>query len=422
MAFGNKNRNRVGFDWILVSLYFLLCIWGWISIYAAVYNEESASIFSLDQEYGKQGLFIVGGLLIIFFTMITNYRIWTNFAPLWYALSILLLILVLFVGKKIGGARSWFGLGGFSLQPSEVGKFATALMLAFYASLPKNTMTNWRDRVIGLSILGVPGILIALQPDMGSTLVYLSLVFVMYRAGMPGYYIGITLACVALAIAGLVLPLNTALLVLGILALLVFLFLPKQRRFLLYNAFFTTIAATIIYGVGIVMEQILAPHQQVRIKVLLGLENDPSGAGYNTLQSLIAIGSGGWTGKGFLNGTQTKLDFVPAQSTDYIFCTVGEEWGFLGTFLLMLAFGLLIGRIIWLSERQKDNFSRFYGYGVASIFFTHWVINIGMTIGLFPTVGIPLPFFSYGGSSLWGFTLLLFIFIKLDGERQNRLS
>jgi len=422
MAFGNKNRNRVGFDWILVSLYFLLCIWGWISIYAAVYNEESASIFSLDQEYGKQGLFIVGGLLIIFFTMITNYRIWTNFAPLWYALSILLLILVLFVGKKIGGARSWFGLGGFSLQPSEVGKFATALMLAFYASLPKNTMTNWRDRVIGLSILGVPGILIALQPDMGSTLVYLSLVFVMYRAGMPGYYIGITLACVALAIAGLVLPLNTALLVLGILALLVFLFLPKQRRFLLYNAFFTTIAATIIYGVGIVMEQILAPHQQVRIKVLLGLENDPSGAGYNTLQSLIAIGSGGWTGKGFLNGTQTKLDFVPAQSTDYIFCTVGEEWGFLGTFLLMLSFGLLIGRIIWLSERQKDNFSRFYGYGVASIFFTHWVINIGMTIGLFPTVGIPLPFFSYGGSSLWGFTLLLFIFIKLDGERQNRLS
>ena len=422
MGYGNRNRNRVGFDWILVSLYFLLCIWGWISIYAAVYNEESASIFSLDQEYGKQGLFIVGGLLIIFFTMITNYRIWTNFAPLWYALSILLLILVLFVGKKIGGARSWFGLGGFSLQPSEVGKFATALMLAFYSSLPRKTMKNWRDRILGLSILGVPGILIALQPDMGSTLVYLSLIFVVYRAGMPGYYIGIALGGVALAIAGLVLPLKTALLALGILAFLVFLFLPKQRRFLLYNAFFTTVSAAIMYGVGFVMEQILAPHQQVRIKVLLGLENDPSGAGYNTLQSLIAIGSGGWTGKGFLNGTQTRLDLVPAQSTDYIFCTVGEEWGFLGTFLLMLVFGLLIGRIIWLAERQKDNFSRFYGYGVASIFFTHWVINIGMTIGLFPTVGIPLPFFSYGGSSLWGFTLLLFIFIKLDGERQNRLS
>jgi len=257
---------------------------------------------------------------------------------------------------------------------------------------------------------------------MGSTLVYLSLVFVVYRAGMPGYYIGIVLGAGALAIAGLVLPLSYSLPGLGVIAVLTFLFLPKERRYYFYNAFFTAMSTVIVYGVGFVMEKVLAPHQQVRIKLILGLEDDPSGAGYNTLQSLIAIGSGGWTGKGFLNGTQTKLDFVPAQSTDYIFCTVGEELGFLGTFLLMVLFALLIGRIIWLSERQKDNFSRFYGYGVASIFFTHWVINIGMTIGLFPTVGIPLPFFSYGGSSLWGFTLLLFIFIKLDGERQNRLS
>jgi rod shape determining protein RodA len=422
MAYLNNNRSRVGFDWLLVSLYFLLCIWGWISIYAAVYNEESTSIFSLNEEYGKQGFFILGGLVIIFFTMITNYRIWTNFAPLWYALSILLLILVLIIGKKVGGARSWFGLGGFSLQPSELGKFTTALMLAFYAGLPRKTMKNWRDRAIGLLILGTPGLLIALQPDMGSTLVYLSLVFVVYRAGMPGYYIGIVLGCVVLAIGGLILPLNTSLIILVGLAIIVFFLLPKHRRYILYNLFFTSVSSAILFGVGFIMEKILAPHQQIRIKVLLGLEDDPSGAGYNTLQSLIAIGSGGWTGKGFLNGTQTKLDFVPAQSTDYIFCTVGEEWGFIGTFLLMVAFALLIGRIIWLAERQKDNFSRYYGYGVASIFFTHWVINIGMTIGLFPTVGIPLPFFSYGGSSLWGFTILLFIFIKLDGERQNRLS
>jgi rod shape determining protein RodA len=422
MAYLSNNRSRVGFDWLLVSLYFLLCIWGWISIYAAVYNEESASIFSLNEEYGKQGFFILGGLLIIFFTMITNYRIWTNFAPLWYALSILLLVLVLLIGKKVGGARSWFGLGGFSLQPSEVGKFATALMLAFYAGLPRKTMKNWRDRAIGFLILGTPGLLIALQPDMGSTLVYLSLVFVIYRAGMPGYYIGIVLGFVVLAIGGLILPLSTSLIILAGLAIMTFLLLPKQRKYILYNLFFTSVSSAILYGVGFIMEKILAPHQQIRIKVLLGLEDDPSGAGYNTLQSLIAIGSGGWTGKGFLNGTQTKLDFVPAQSTDYIFCTIGEEWGFMGTFLLMVAFALLIGRIIWLAERQKDNFSRYYGYGVASIFFTHWVINIGMTIGLFPTVGIPLPFFSYGGSSLWGFTILLFIFIKLDGERQNRLS
>ena len=422
MAYLSNNRSRVGFDWLLVSLYFLLCIWGWISIYAAVYNEESASIFSLNEEYGKQGFFILGGLLIIFFTMITNYRIWTNFAPLWYALSILLLVLVIIIGKKVGGARSWFGLGGFSLQPSEVGKFATALMLAFYAGLPRKTMKNWRDRAIGFLILGTPGFLIALQPDMGSTLVYLSLVFVVYRAGMPGYYIGIVLGCVVLAIGGLILPLSTSLIILAGLAIMTFLLLPKQRKYILYNLFFTSVSSAILYGVGFIMEKILAPHQQIRIKVLLGLEDDPSGAGYNTLQSLIAIGSGGWTGKGFLNGTQTKLDFVPAQSTDYIFCTIGEEWGFMGTFLLMVAFALLIGRIIWLAERQKDNFSRYYGYGVASIFFTHWVINIGMTIGLFPTVGIPLPFFSYGGSSLWGFTILLFVFIKLDGERQNRLS
>ena len=422
MAYLSNNRSRVGFDWLLVSLYFLLCIWGWISIYAAVYNEESASIFSLNEEYGKQGFFILGGLLIIFFTMITNYRIWTNFAPLWYALSILLLVVVLIIGKKVGGARSWFGIGGFSLQPSEVGKFATALMLAFYAGLPRKTMKNWRDRAIGFLILGTPGVLIALQPDMGSTLVYLSLVFVVYRAGMPGYYIGIVLGCVVLAIGGLILPLSTSLIILAGLAIMTFFLLPKQRKYILYNLFFTSVSSAILYGVGFIMEKILAPHQQIRIKVLLGLEDDPSGAGYNTLQSLIAIGSGGWTGKGFLNGTQTKLDFVPAQSTDYIFCTIGEEWGFMGTFLLMVAFALLIGRIIWLAERQKDNFSRYYGYGVASIFFTHWVINIGMTIGLFPTVGIPLPFFSYGGSSLWGFTILLFIFIKLDGERQNRLS
>lgn len=422
MAYLSNNRSRVGFDWLLVSLYFLLCIWGWISIYAAVYNEESTSIFFLNEEYGKQGFFILGGLVIIFFTMITNYRIWTNFAPLWYALSILLLVLVLIIGKKVGGARSWFGLGGFSLQPSEVGKFATALMLAFYAGLPRKTMKNWRDRAVGFLILGIPCVLIALQPDMGSTLVYLSLVFVVYRAGMPGYYIGIVLGCAVLAIGGLILPLSTSLIILAGLAIMTFFLLPKHIKYILYNLFFTSVSSAILYGVGFIMERILAPHQQIRIKVLLGLEDDPSGAGYNTLQSLIAIGSGGWTGKGFLNGTQTKLDFVPAQSTDYIFCTVGEEWGFMGTFLLMVAFALLIGRIIWLAERQKDNFSRYYGYGVASIFFTHWVINIGMTIGLFPTVGIPLPFFSYGGSSLWGFTILLFVFIKLDGERQNRLS
>jgi len=421
MAYGGINRNRLKVDWLTVGIYAFLVLWGWLSIYAAVYDENSSSLLDISQEYGKQGLWILGSILIIAAVFLSNHKLWTNFAPLWYALSVVLLVLVLFIGKKIGGARSWFGLGGFSLQPSEIGKFATTLMLAYYASLPRKSFKKWSDRIIGLGIILTPGLLIGIQPDLGSTLVYLSLILVLYREGMPGYYIGTALIMVILAIAGLILELKTALMILGAMSLLAFLLLPKKTKFLLGNASGLLVSSGIVFAVGRVMDNVLAPHQQIRIKVLLGLEDDPTGAGYNTLQSLIAIGSGGWTGKGYLNGTQTKLNFVPEQSTDYIFCTIGEEWGFLGTTLLMIAFSLLIGRLFWLAERQKDTFSRVYGYGVASILFTHWLINIGMTIGLVPTIGIPLPFFSYGGSSLWGFTLLLFIFVKLDAERWNRL-
>jgi rod shape determining protein RodA len=239
---------------------------------------------------------------------------------------------------------------------------------------------------------------------------------------MPGYYIGIVLAFVALSLIGLIYPLKWTLATVFIFSLIALAILPKKRFYFLLNGIALTLSSITLFTVGQVMENVLAPHQQIRIKVLLGLENDPSGAGYNTLQSLIAIGSGGWTGKGFLNGTQTKLNFVPAQSTDYIFCSIGEEWGFLGSALLLGIFALLIGRIVWLSEKQKDTFSRVYGYAIAVILFSHWIINIGMTIGLVPTIGIPLPFFSYGGSSLLGFTILLFVFIKLDAERWNRLS
>ena len=238
-----------------------------------------------------------------------------------------------FFGKKIGGARSRFGVGGFSLQPSEIGKFATALMLASYAGMPRRTMKNWRSRILGLLIITLPG-LIALQPDLGSTLVYLSLVLVLYRAGMPGYYLGIILLAALVAVIGLILPGKLRYYPLAVFHL-AFLLLPKSRRYYLLNMLFSGFSAAIMFGAGIIMEKVLAPHQQIRIKVLLGLGDDPSGAGYNTLQSLIAIGSGGWTGKGFLNGTQTKLDVVPAQSTDYIFCTVGEEWGLLSIFLVL---------------------------------------------------------------------------------------
>lgn len=416
------NRNRMKLDWVLVLAYIFLVFSGWLSIYAAVYNEEANSIFDTTQEYGKQGLFLGISLIIGIGILVSNFKLWTNFAPLWYFLSLCLLIGVLFIGKKIGGARSWYSLGGFSLQPSELAKFATALMLGFYIALPKTDVKTWSHRLVAALIFILPAFIISLQPDVGSSLIYIGLIAVLYREGMPGYYIGIVLALVALSVIGLIYPLKWTLATVFIFSLIALAILPKKRFYFLLNGIALTLSSITLFTVGQVMENVLAPHQQIRIKVLLGLENDPSGAGYNTLQSLIAIGSGGWTGKGFLNGTQTKLNFVPAQSTDYIFCSIGEEWGFLGSALLLGIFALLIGRIVWLSEKQKDTFSRVYGYAIAVILFSHWIINIGMTIGLVPTIGIPLPFFSYGGSSLLGFTILLFVFIKLDAERWNRLS
>lgn len=416
------NRNRMKLDWVLVLAYIFLVFSGWMSIYAAVYNEEANSIFDTTQEYGKQGLFLGISLIIGIGILVSNFKLWTNFAPLWYFLSLCLLIGVLFIGKKIGGARSWYSLGGFSLQPSELAKFATALMLGFYIALPKTDVKTWSHRLIAALIFILPAFIISLQPDVGSSLIYIGLIAVLYREGMPGYYIGIVLALAALSVIGLIYPLKWTLATVFIFSLIALAILPKKRFYFLLNGIALTLSSITLFTVGQVMENVLAPHQQIRIKVLLGLENDPSGAGYNTLQSLIAIGSGGWTGKGFLNGTQTKLNFVPAQSTDYIFCSIGEEWGFLGSALLLGIFALMIGRIVWLSEKQKDTFSRVYGYAIAVILFSHWIINIGMTIGLVPTIGIPLPFFSYGGSSLLGFTILLFVFIKLDAERWNRLS
>jgi len=420
VKFGNRNRMKL--DWVLVLAYIFLVFSGWMSIYAAVYNEEANSIFDTTQEYGKQGLFLGISLIIAIGILVSNFKLWTNFAPLWYFLSLCLLIGVLFIGKKIGGARSWYSLGGFSLQPSELAKFATALMLGFYIALPKTDVKTWSHRLVAALIFILPAFIISLQPDVGSSLIYIGLIAVLYREGMPGYYIGIVLALVALGVIGLIYPLKWTLATVFIFSLIALAILPKKRFYFLLNGIALTLSSITLFTVGQVMENVLAPHQQIRIKVLLGLENDPSGAGYNTLQSLIAIGSGGWTGKGFLSGTQTKLNFVPAQSTDYIFCSIGEEWGFLGSALLLGIFALLIGRIVWLSEKQKDTFSRVYGYAIAVILFSHWIINIGMTIGLVPTIGIPLPFFSYGGSSLLGFTILLFVFIKLDAERWNRLS
>ena len=404
-------------DRTLVLLYLTLMLMGWVSIYAAVYNNEHASIFDLSQSYGKQLLWIGTSLLLGLMIILTDAKFFNAFAYPIYIGTILLLIVVLFVGKEIAGAKSWFQIGGFALQPAEFAKFATTLALAHYLSALDFDNRKRKSQIIPLLILAIPAILIMLQNDTGSAIVYASLALVLYRQGMPG---SILLIAVAVAILAIMVLLFNHLIVIAVVAVLLAVFVFFIRRTLrnLLSVIGIFVVATLfILSVDYVFENVLEPHQKTRINVVLGKQIDLKGAGYNVNQSKIAIGSGGFWGKGFLKGTQTKFNFVPEQSTDFIFCTVGEEWGFVGSTLVVLLFMALIVRIIMMAERQRSEFSRIYGYGVASILFFHFFVNIGMTIGLMPVIGIPLPFFSYGGSSLWAFTILLFIFIKQDSNR-----
>ncbi len=401
-------------DWTIVFLYLALVFMGWLSIYAAVYNEEHQSILDTSQKYGKQLIWIGTSIILIVAILFMDGRWFEVMAYPVFISTLVLLALVLVAGKEIAGARSWFAFGGFSLQPSEFAKFGTALAMARYLSSTKVNFKKFSTLFWSMLIFIAPAALIALQPDMGSVLVYAAFVFVLYREGLSGYLIfgGLWLALLFV----LSLLINNLYLTIGIAALglfLIYLF-RKSKGLMLATFSVSALSIGFIYVVDFIFNSVLAPHQRSRFNILLGLEKDYSAAGYNTHQSLIAIGSGGATGKGFLEGTQTKFDFVPEQSTDYIFCTVGEEWGFLGTSVVVILFTALFFRIIYRAEKQKTTFSRVYGYAVASIIFIHFTINIGMTIGLVPVIGIPLPFFSYGGSSLWGFTILLFIFLKLD--------
>jgi len=390
---------------------------GWVNIYAAVYNADQPSIFDTTQKYGKQLIWIGGALFIILVILFTDGRIYEKLSIPFYIFMVALLAGVLFFGKEVSGARSWFAIGSFSLQPSEMAKFTTSLMVAKYLSSPHITMKKWAHRFVVLGILALPAVFIAFQPDMGSVLVYGAFVLVMYREGLPGYYIFIGLWLAALFVLSLVVPKMLLITVLtGVTTIAIYL-LRKNRQAIFGAITVLVISIVFAFAVDYIFNNVLAPHQQSRFKVLLGQEDDPSGAGYNTRQSLIAIGSGGFSGKGFLEGTQTKFDFVPEQSTDYIFCTIGEEWGFIGTSTLVILFTTLLFRLVIIAERQKSHFARVYGYCVVSILFLHVAINIAMTIGIAPVIGIPLPFFSYGGSSLWGFTLLLFIFLKMDAYR-----
>lgn len=398
-------------------LYSALVLLGWINIYAAVYNEEVPSILDTSQKYGKQLLWISGALLIIFVILFTDGRLYQKVAIPIYLLVIAMLVGVLLFGKEVNGARAWFSIGSFSLQPAEFAKFSTAMAVSFLLCHQQVTMKRWSHRFMVVGLLVIPAGLIALQPDMGSVLVYGAFGLVMYREGVPGIYIFLAIWLIILFILSLLVPQVWLLVSLGAIALILFYLIRKNRQYLMAILGGLALSVVFVLGVDYIFNNILAPHQQSRFKILLGLEEDYSGAGYNTHQSLIAIGSGGFSGKGFLQGTQTKYDFVPEQSTDYIFCTIGEEWGFLGSTLVVILFVSLLMRIVTLAERQKSNFARIYGYCVASIIFFHVAINIAMVIGMAPVIGIPLPFFSYGGSSLWGFTILLFVFLRMDSYR-----
>ena len=404
-------------DRTLVLLYLTLVLMGWLSVYAAVYNNEHSSIFDLSQSYGKQMLWIGSALAIALMIIITDAKFFNAFAYPIYISTILLLIVVLFLGNETSGAKSWFEIGGFKLQPAEFAKFATTLALAHYLSALDFDSRKRKSQIIPWIIIGVPAILIILQNDTGSALVYASLSLVLYRQGMPGIILLVGVAVAILAIMVLLFNQYIVILVVAILLTGFVFFIRRTLKNILTVIGIFIIATLFVLSVEYAFQYVLEPHQKTRINVVLGKQIDLKGAGYNVNQSKIAIGSGGFWGKGFLKGTQTKFNFVPEQSTDFIFCTVGEEWGFVGATVVILLFMALITRIILMAERQRSEFSRIYGYGVASILFFHFVVNVGFTIGLMPVIGIPLPFFSYGGSSLWSFTILLFIFIKQDSNR-----
>lgn len=404
-------------DRTLVLLYLTLVLMGWISIYAAVYNDEHSSIFDMSQSYGKQLLWIVTSLILGLMIILTDAKFFNAFAYPIYIGTIILLVIVLFAGTEIAGSKSWFQIGEFRIQPAEFAKFATNLALAHFLSALDFDSRKRKSQIIPLIILAVPSLLILLQNDTGSAIVYASLALVLYRQGMPGSILLVGVATAIIAIMALMFNQFIVISVIGFL-LIGFIFFIRRTWQNIVKVFGIFIVASLfVLSVDYAFENVLELHQKTRINVLLGKQIDLKGAGYNVNQSKIAIGSGGFWGKGFLKGTQTKFNFVPEQSTDFIFCTVGEEWGFVGSMAVILLFLALIVRIIMMAERQRSDFSRIYGYGVASILFFHFFVNIGMTIGLMPVIGIPLPFFSYGGSSLWAFTILLFIFIKMDSNR-----
>ncbi len=471
-----RNNIAANLDWLTVAIWLIMILFGWMNIYSANFiREDPGQVFDFSQRYGRQLIWIGAAFVLAIVVLLLDRKFYIFFAYLFYGIIIVVLLGVLVFGKEVNGARSWFVIGSFQLQPSEFAKPFTALALAKYLSGYNFSMKRFRDILVAFGIILLPALLILLQPDAGSTIVFAAFVAVLYREGFSPQimlmfillavlffvtliydkiYILLGLVLIGLIILRVVsgsnktlmiltliftagfasvflikkyiwtdIPVFTACSLITIAVILTHTLLALHRRQFRYLKILFGFLITFLFVVSVdfAFHNIVKPHQQHRIYVTLGIEDDPRGVGYNVNQSKIAIGSGGFTGKGYLNGTQTKLHFVPEQSTDFIFCTVGEEWGFLGTaFVLLLYLGLIV-RLIFLADKQRSPFSRIFGYGLAMILFTHLVINIGMTIGLLPVIGIPLPFFSYGGSSLWAFTLFLFIFLRLDANRTDLL-
>lgn len=462
-------------DKVSIGIFLVMLVIGWLNIYAAVFNEEHTKIFDLSQRYGKQFVWIMATIVLAVFVVVTDSRFYFFFAWFVYGILIFLLVLVLILGKEINGARSWFEFGSLTLQPSEFTKFGTALALAAYLSSRKNELRKLKVLLPATAIILLPALLVAVQPDLGSSVVFLALFIVLFREGMSPYLFisGLLLACLfflTLLINNLYLSIGLIVIALGIvwfatrkwklclsglgifllITLVMYLinsliiktisddnilflsvilsgiafavyFYNKKAINVLIIYLFLAGSLAFVNSVDFAFNKMLKPHQKERVEIMLGLKSDLHGTGYNVNQSLISIGSGGFAGKGYLKGTQTKFKFVPAQSTDFIFCTVGEEWGFAGSLVVIGLYTFLLLRLIILAERQRSVFSRIYGYGVVSILFFHFFVNIGMATGLVPVIGIPLPFFSYGGSSMWGFTILLFIFLRLDASRTEYL-
>lgn len=422
----NDSRNKIigKIDWPIMLIYLALVLIGWFSIFSAKYNEAHPSIFDFSMEYGKQLIWIGAALFVGFIILLIDAKFFNVFS-LWIYIAVLLsLVAVLVYGKATKGATSWIEFGPVKFQPSEFAKMATALALAGYLDRLDTSLSKRKDCIVACALILIPMALVLVQNDTGSALVFVSFIFVLYREGLPGagWLMVAGVVAILLFIFTLVWSQKTMYIILGVVFVLTLAYyLLTKKKYIVRMIGIFAIMFAFVFSVDYAFDKVLQTHQRNRILVMLGLLDDTKDVGYNVHQSKIAIGSGGFAGKGFLEGTQTKYDFVPEQHTDFIFCTVGEEGGFVGTAAVVLLYVALLVRLVVLAERQRTDFSRVYGYSIAGIFFMHFAINIGMTIGLMPVIGIPLPFLSYGGSSMLAFTMMLAIFVKQDANRLNVL-